>query len=244
MQRAGAEEAAGSQAAAGGAGRSGAGLAAAPAGRLLKRELRLLESIFHRGHERFRIGSACPDEISCEFVPGAGARAGGSASRGPPPGPVRIHCNITVRAGGRRGGRLTGPGWAACRVWGDTGRRSVVGPRPFAGPAGSALRRIGVPGPRPPELRSTERGDGPLATLPRSVGAHRHRVAAAGRGRGFSSTKAGLWPREWDVCGTSRRGWAPGSFIIHSRSFPRVVGLRFQHRESGALRSSTQCWRW
>ncbi|OXB54176.1 hypothetical protein ASZ78_015392 [Callipepla squamata] len=96
MQRAGAEEAAGSQAAAGGAGRSGAGLAAAaPAGRLLKRELRLLESIFHRGHERFRIGSACPDEISCEFVPGAGARAGGSASRGPPPGPVRIHCNIT-----------------------------------------------------------------------------------------------------------------------------------------------------
>uniref|UniRef100_A0A8B9SYZ5 E2 ubiquitin-conjugating enzyme n=1 Tax=Anas platyrhynchos TaxID=8839 RepID=A0A8B9SYZ5_ANAPL len=94
MQRAGAEEAAGSQAAAGGGpGRSGAG--AAPAGRLLKRELRLLESIFHRGHERFRIGSACPDEISCEFVPGPGARAGGSASRGPPPGPVRIHCNIT-----------------------------------------------------------------------------------------------------------------------------------------------------
>uniref|UniRef100_A0A8C3GGW5 E2 ubiquitin-conjugating enzyme n=1 Tax=Cairina moschata TaxID=8855 RepID=A0A8C3GGW5_CAIMO len=73
----------------------GRGAGAAPAGRLLKRELRLLESIFHRGHERFRIGSACPDEISCEFVPGPGARAGGSASRGPPPGPVRIHCNIT-----------------------------------------------------------------------------------------------------------------------------------------------------
>ncbi|XP_064899149.1 ubiquitin-conjugating enzyme E2 Q1 isoform X1 [Columba livia] len=112
MQRAGPEEAAGSQAAAGGgggggggAGRSGAEVALAAAaplppppaqsGRLLKRELRLLESIFHRGHERFRIGSACPDEISCEFVPGAGARAGASASRGPPPGPVRIHCNIT-----------------------------------------------------------------------------------------------------------------------------------------------------
>ncbi|NXX39496.1 UB2Q1 enzyme, partial [Tricholaema leucomelas] len=95
MQRAGPEEAAGSQAAAGGPGRSGTEPATAPAGRLLRRELRLLESIFHRGHERFRIGSACPDEISCEFVPGAGARAGASGSRGPPPGPVRIHCNIT-----------------------------------------------------------------------------------------------------------------------------------------------------
>ncbi|XP_062367188.1 ubiquitin-conjugating enzyme E2 Q1 isoform X3 [Cinclus cinclus] len=95
MQRAGPEEAARTQAAAGGPGRSGAEVAAAPAGRLLRRELRLLESIFHRGHERFRIGSACPDEISCEFVPGAGAHAGASASRGPPPGPVRIHCNIT-----------------------------------------------------------------------------------------------------------------------------------------------------
>ncbi|XP_066194068.1 ubiquitin-conjugating enzyme E2 Q1 isoform X3 [Sylvia atricapilla] len=95
MQRAGPEEAARAQAAAGGPGRSGAEVVAAHAGRLLRRELRLLESIFHRGHERFRIGSACPDEISCEFVPGVGARAGASASRGPPPGPVRIHCNIT-----------------------------------------------------------------------------------------------------------------------------------------------------
>ncbi|XP_066194067.1 ubiquitin-conjugating enzyme E2 Q1 isoform X2 [Sylvia atricapilla] len=96
MQRAGPEEAARAQAAAGGPGRSGAEVVAAHAGRLLRRELRLLESIFHRGHERFRIGSACPDEISCEFVPGVGARAGASASRGPPPGPVRIHCNITL----------------------------------------------------------------------------------------------------------------------------------------------------
>lgn len=106
MQRAGPEEAARAQAAAGGPGRSGAEVVAAPAGRLLRRELRLLESIFHRGHERFRIGSACPDEISCEFVPGAGARAGASASRGPPPGPVRIHCNITVRPRGCGGPRL------------------------------------------------------------------------------------------------------------------------------------------
>lgn len=108
MQRAGPEEAARAQAAAGRPGRSGAEVVAAPAGRLLRRELRLLESIFHRGHERFRIGSACPDEISCEFVPGAGARAGASASRGPPPGPVRIHCNITVRPRGCGGPRLCG----------------------------------------------------------------------------------------------------------------------------------------
>lgn len=114
MQRAGAAEAAGAQAAAGpgrsgGGGGGGGGGAAAPPGRLLRRELRLLESIFHRGHERFRIGSACPDEISCEFLPGPGARAGGSGARGPPPGPVRIHCNITVRAG-PRGGRGDGGG--------------------------------------------------------------------------------------------------------------------------------------
>ncbi|XP_033927195.1 ubiquitin-conjugating enzyme E2 Q1 [Melopsittacus undulatus] len=74
MQRAGPAEAAGAAAAAPGGGGA----------RLLRRELRLLESIFHRGHERFRIGSACPDEISCEFVPGETG-----------PAPVRIHCNIT-----------------------------------------------------------------------------------------------------------------------------------------------------
>ncbi|KAG8146823.1 hypothetical protein E2320_013916 [Naja naja] len=51
---------------------------------MLRRELRLLESIFHRGHERFRIARACPDELGCEFLPGP---AGG--------GPVRIHGNIT-----------------------------------------------------------------------------------------------------------------------------------------------------
>uniref|UniRef100_A0A8C5S255 E2 ubiquitin-conjugating enzyme n=1 Tax=Laticauda laticaudata TaxID=8630 RepID=A0A8C5S255_LATLA len=52
-------------AAAGGAGGGGPGAA-----RLLRRELRLLESIFHRGHERFRIARACPDELGCEFLPG------------------------------------------------------------------------------------------------------------------------------------------------------------------------------
>ncbi|CAI5798342.1 Hypothetical predicted protein [Podarcis lilfordi] len=62
----------------------GAALGAGPGRALLRRELRLLESIFHRGHERFRIARACPDELGCEFLPGPG---GG--------GPVRIHGNIT-----------------------------------------------------------------------------------------------------------------------------------------------------
>ncbi|XP_067328381.1 ubiquitin-conjugating enzyme E2 Q1 [Anolis sagrei] len=66
----------------GGGGGGGAGGGRA----LLRRELRLLESIFHRGHERFRIARACPDELGCEFLPGTGS--------GPPP-VVRIHGNIT-----------------------------------------------------------------------------------------------------------------------------------------------------
>ncbi|XP_044772179.1 ubiquitin-conjugating enzyme E2 Q1 isoform X3 [Neomonachus schauinslandi] len=72
-------------------------------GPCLRRELKLLESIFHRGHERFRIASACLDELSCEFLlAGAGGAGAGAAPgphlppRGPLPGdPVRIHCNIT-----------------------------------------------------------------------------------------------------------------------------------------------------
>ncbi|XP_029436150.1 ubiquitin-conjugating enzyme E2 Q1 isoform X3 [Rhinatrema bivittatum] len=49
----------------------------------LRRELKLLESIFHKRHERFRIASACLDEISCEFMTRGDER-------------VRIHCNITL----------------------------------------------------------------------------------------------------------------------------------------------------
>ncbi|KAG2462505.1 UB2Q1 enzyme, partial [Polypterus senegalus] len=48
----------------------------------LRRELRLLESIFDQTHERLRIISARVDELTCEFITEAG-------------GTVRVHCNIT-----------------------------------------------------------------------------------------------------------------------------------------------------
>lgn len=62
----------------------------------LKAELKFLESIFDKDHERFRIVSWKLDELHCQFVllpppPGSGP---------PPPPPLTIHCNITVRAGG------------------------------------------------------------------------------------------------------------------------------------------------
>ncbi|XP_059269831.1 LOW QUALITY PROTEIN: ubiquitin-conjugating enzyme E2 Q1 [Mustela nigripes] len=93
----------GGQGAARGPGAGGGGGGGPGPGPCLRRELKLLESIFHRGHERFRIASACLDELSCEFLlAGAGGAGAGAAPgphlppRGPVPGdPVRIHCNIT-----------------------------------------------------------------------------------------------------------------------------------------------------
>ncbi|OXB82025.1 ubiquitin-conjugating enzyme E2 Q2 [Excalfactoria chinensis] len=57
----------------------------------LKAELKFLESIFDKDHERFRIVSWKLDELHCQFVllpppPGSGP---------PPPPPLTIHCNIT-----------------------------------------------------------------------------------------------------------------------------------------------------
>ncbi|GCC49061.1 hypothetical protein chiPu_0033172, partial [Chiloscyllium punctatum] len=50
-------------------------------GSALKQELKLLESIFHQRHERFRIVSGSLDEISCQFVTQEQI--------------LLIHCNIT-----------------------------------------------------------------------------------------------------------------------------------------------------
>lgn len=49
----------------------------------LKAELRLLESIFGKEHERFRIISWRLDELHCVFIQSTG-------------GALTIHCNITV----------------------------------------------------------------------------------------------------------------------------------------------------
>lgn len=73
----------------------------------LKAELKFLESIFDKDHERFRIVSWKLDELHCQFVllpppPGSSPQ---------PPPPLTIHCNITVR-GPRGAGR---PGTARPR---------------------------------------------------------------------------------------------------------------------------------
>ncbi|XP_062998845.1 ubiquitin-conjugating enzyme E2 Q2 isoform X3 [Elgaria multicarinata webbii] len=68
----------------------------------LKAELKLLESIFDKDHERFRIVSWKLDELHCQFVllpsaPPQTATDGSPASAGGggPPQPLTIHCNIT-----------------------------------------------------------------------------------------------------------------------------------------------------
>ncbi|XP_052662891.1 ubiquitin-conjugating enzyme E2 Q2 isoform X4 [Harpia harpyja] len=58
----------------------------------LKAELKFLESIFDKDHERFRIVSWKLDELHCQFVllpppPGSSPQ---------PPPPLTIHCNITL----------------------------------------------------------------------------------------------------------------------------------------------------
>uniref|UniRef100_A0A8C6CIT7 Uncharacterized protein n=1 Tax=Monodon monoceros TaxID=40151 RepID=A0A8C6CIT7_MONMO len=58
-------------------------------GPCLSGELKLLQFLLPRGHERFRIASAFLDQLRCEF-PLAEAR-GGSV----PGDPVCVHCNIT-----------------------------------------------------------------------------------------------------------------------------------------------------
>lgn len=82
----------------------------------LKAELKFLESIFDKDHERFRIVSWKLDELHCQFVllpppPGSGPQ---------PPPPLTIHCNITVRAGPGRAGQ--GPPSPLCAGRGQGAR--------------------------------------------------------------------------------------------------------------------------
>ena len=132
----------------------------------LKAELKFLESIFDKDHERFRIVSWKLDELHCQFVllpppPGSGP---------PPPPPLTIHCNITVRAGG------SAPSWGH----GVTRARGGFRPPPPRGRSGCAL-----PGPAPrfllpsPPRRKQKFGSG------RSGGGCCERPwAASGRNKG------------------------------------------------------------
>uniref|UniRef100_A0A670JB97 E2 ubiquitin-conjugating enzyme n=1 Tax=Podarcis muralis TaxID=64176 RepID=A0A670JB97_PODMU len=58
----------------------------------LKAELKLLESIFDKDHERFRIVSWKLDELHCQFVLPTPPLP---PPPPPPPPPLTIHCNIT-----------------------------------------------------------------------------------------------------------------------------------------------------
>ena len=49
----------------------------------LKKEIRVLEKVFHQHHERFRVKANGLDELSCRFVDGSGEH-------------FVIHCNIYV----------------------------------------------------------------------------------------------------------------------------------------------------
>lgn len=101
----------------------------------LKAELKFLESIFDKDHERFRIVSWKLDELHCQFVllpppPGSSPQ---------PPPPLTIHCNITVRGPSGAGG---GPGHgppsplSAGRGEGAQPRRGVTQHRGGPGPPG------------------------------------------------------------------------------------------------------------
>lgn len=113
----------------------------------LKAELKFLESIFDKDHERFRIVSWKLDELHCQFVllpppPGSGP---------PPPPPLTIHCNITVRAGGSapsrgaRDDRGSGGGFrpppprgrSGCALPGPANKSSGAGGPPRAGTKGA-----------------------------------------------------------------------------------------------------------
>ncbi|KAL8196901.1 UNVERIFIED_CONTAM: Ubiquitin-conjugating enzyme E2 Q2 [Gekko kuhli] len=88
----------------------------------LKAELKLLESIFGRDHERFRIVSWKLDELHCHFLLLPAPKtpdAPGPGRPPPPPPPLAIHCNITSKRSGGYGSqgelRVAGPvrpGWA------------------------------------------------------------------------------------------------------------------------------------
>lgn len=155
----------------------------------LKAELKFLESIFDKDHERFRIVSWKLDELHCQFVllpppPGSGPQ---------PPPPLTIHCNITVRGPGAAGegrghgppsllsaGRGRSPAAGVTQHWGRGGPR---GPLPLAAPCSvptaTKVRERAPPGLSSPPGRGPGSPSGCVGG--RLLGG---RAAGAGQGRG------------------------------------------------------------
>lgn len=132
----------------------------------LKAELKLLESIFDKDHERFRIVSWKLDELHCQFVllplpPPPGASP-------PPPPPLTIHCNITVR-GPLSAGRGARPGPARGLLAAPARHGPARPPLPFVWGPGARCRRTqraSGPGPGPDPLAGRGAARARVSPLP------------------------------------------------------------------------------
>lgn len=178
----------------------------------LKAELKFLESIFDKDHERFRIVSWKLDELHCQFVllpppPGSSPQ---------PPPPLTIHCNITVR--GPRGAGRAGHGPPSPL---SAGRGE--GAQPRRGDSARGGRSSGAPGALPAAtITKSYRGGRPRPLLARgggSSGGPRHGrrtragAAAAALGPGAASRNKGR-------PGPGQRAQSPGAAAGGNRGAP------------------------
>lgn len=177
----------------------------------LKAELKFLESIFDKDHERFRIVSWKLDELHCQFVllpppPGSSPQ---------PPPPLTIHCNITVR--GPRGAGRAGHGPPSPL---SAGRGEGAQPRRGDSARGGG-RSLGAPGALPAATITKVTGAGrPRPLLLPGGGSSRGllwgtwaRGKHAGRGCGFGAGSREPEQRaaEPGAAGTEPRGGGRGS---------------------------------
>lgn len=161
----------------------------------LKAELKFLESIFDKDHERFRIVSWKLDELHCQFVllpppPGSSPQ---------PPPPLTIHCNITVR-GPRGAGRAGhgGPGTARPRHCprGAGRGRTPPGDSARGGAGGLRGRSPGAPGALPAATVTKVTGGGRPRPLLLRGGGSSGGPGHAGRTRGRGRRRFGAGSRE------------------------------------------------
>lgn len=208
----------------------------------LKAELKFLESIFDKDHERFRIVSWKLDELHCQFVllpppPGSSPQ---------PPPPLTIHCNITVR-GPRGAGRAghgppsplsAGRGEGAQPRRGDSARGGAGGRSPGAPgalPAATVTKVTGAGRPRP-ILRGGDASRGLLRGTwaqgkdagqgPPLRGREPRSGTKGGRARGSGHRAPGRWrgqegPRPGERCCARSPEWAAGRRFTECATRPR-----------------------